>query len=270
MWLSPLPNSTGILGNAINDMGDVVGGCDNNAGFFYSASTKQMTGIASCFLRDINVNRLAVGQSVSGQPVMVDLSKATPVLQTITVPKPFVGASATAVNSSNTIVGFCNTETLSDMCAFVSYNGAAALNLNDLLWASTSYTLIDAMDLNEAGWIVGTAVSGPVDQPTGVYAYLATPFTVAPPWQGPVRSWPPPVWVWPWGWLPYPGIPPRLFGPDPLLRLSSLRLSSPNSRIPISGKGPSHLQKMLAAHRARILRPTATERQSRRKNKTRR
>jgi hypothetical protein len=262
IWLSPLPNSTGILASGINDLGDVVGGCDNNAGFFYSASTQQMTGIDSCFLNDINVNRLAVGQSVSGQffnddqPVMVDLSKATPVLQTITPPEPFVGAVARAVNSSNTIVGFCNTASLIDMCAFVSYNGAPALNLNDLLLDSTPYTLIDAMDINEAGWIVGTAVSGPVDQPTGVYAYWASPITVSPPPHGPIRGWPPgPIWVWGFGgWLPYPGIYPPWLSGNHVVPSPMLRLSSSISRRPISGKGPSYLQKMLAAHRARIFR----------------
>jgi len=263
IWLSPLPNSTGIAAEAINDLGDVVGGCDNGAGlygagFFYSALTKKMTAIDSCFLRDINVNRLAVGGSASGQPIMVDLSKASPVLQSIPVPEPFVGAVATAVNSSNTIVGFCNSQGFQDSCAFVSYNSPAprswlTFNLNDLLSASTPYTLVDAMDINEAGQIVGSAVLGPLDKITGVYAYVATPFTVPPPPQGPVRRWPVPIWLWPWGWLPGP-VPPSFFGPSPLVRLPS-----PISRIPITGKRASDLQKMLAAHRARIFRSTESK-----------
>lgn len=269
IWLSPLPNSAGILANAINDLGDVVGGCDNGAGFFYSASTKKMTGIDSCLLYDINVNRLAVGQSVSGQPntdqpIVVDLSKAAPVVQSFLPPKPFVGATALAVNSSNTIVGFCNSQNEINRCAFVYYSGdGTAFDLNTVLGAPTPYYLMDAMDINESGQIVGTATLGPVDQPTDFYAYIATPYELPSPPLGPVRSWPFPIWVWPWGWLPNPGIPPSSFGPSPLLRLAAQI-----SRIPITGKRRD-LQKMLSAHRARIARPTPGKKPGHRKNKKR-
>lgn len=269
MWLLPLLGSTGIRASAINASGDVVGGCDNSAGFFYSASTKKMTGIDSCFLFDINANQRAVGVSVSGppsntdQPVMVDLSLPNPAPQPIPIPKAFVGATATAVNSGGTIVGFCNTETSIDVRAFVSYNGVGTFDLNDLLTRPHSdYTLIDAMDINDAGQIVGTAVLGPPDQPTGVYPYVATPFH-------PARSWPPPVWQWPWGWLPYPGLPPypgfpsNPFGPSSPM----IRLSSPVSGMPITGEQPPDLQKMMAAHRARISRPTASNKHSGREGK---
>jgi uncharacterized membrane protein len=268
IWLSPLPNSTGIVATGINDLGDVVGGCDNNAAFFYSAPTKNMTGIDSCFLNDINVNRLAVGYSGSGpteQPIMVDLSKANPVPQSIPVLKGYVGATATAVNSNNTIVGFCNSQNEFDLGAFVYYDGnTTAFDLNTVLGAPTPYFLVDAMDINESGQIVGTATLGPIDQPTGVYAYIATPYELPPPPHGPVRSWPMPIWVWPWGWLPYPGTPPSFFPPTSPM----LRLAAQIPRIPITGKRRD-LQKMLSAHRSRITRPTPSKNRSRRKNKRR-
>jgi hypothetical protein len=271
IWLSPLPNSLSIIAAGINDWGDVVGGCnDKVAGFFYSASTKEMTGIDSCFLYDINVNRIAVGESAVAQPIMVDLSKANPVPQPLFDPgTPFEVGVALAINSSNTIVGLCDNDPLS--FATVYYDGELH-DLNTLLSGPGPFHLMDAVDINESGQIVGSAItiSGPPQAMSGIYAYIATPNTLPPtpgpstP-RGPVRSWPTPIWAWPWGWLPNPGIPPSQFGPSPMLALASQI-----SRMPITGKRPN-FQKLLAAHRARITRRTASKKQSRRKkNKTRR
>jgi hypothetical protein len=248
-----LPNGTLNTARGINDLGDVVGNVDS-AGFFYSNS--EMISIETD-LRDININRLAVGgiviNDVSGA-AMVNLANAAPVPQAI--PTPFPYAVATAVNSSNTIVGLCTPPDANQWCAWVSYNGEPALNLNDLLAVPSEYTLIDAMDINEAGQIVGTADNG-----TDVYAYVASPFTVPPPPPGPVRAWPFPIWVWPWGWLPSPGIPPSQFpGPSPQIGFASLTSGMPItgkrfSRLQNNEKRTSHVRKRHAEHRARLLPP---------------
>jgi hypothetical protein len=267
IWLSPLPNSTGIHAEAINDLGDVVGGCDNGSGFFYSASTKAMTGIDSCYLNDINMNRQAVGFDSGFKPIMVDLSQPNPALQPIAVPADSKYAMATAVNSSNTIVGFWESSEPATFPpqwgnAFVYSNGSM-FNLNDLLRYPSSYYLIDAMDINDLGPIVGTALLSP----HGYYAYVATPHQLWVP--KPPITWPPiPVWPpwsnpWPIGWWP-PGWgntwPYPVGGNLPQEIAAELREQA--SRMPTTGRRPSarQLEKMLDAHRARRLRGLARRR----------
>jgi hypothetical protein len=263
IWLSPLPNSTGIQAEAINDLGDVVGGCDSGAGFFYSASTKTMTGIDSCYLNDINMNRLAVGFDSGNphKPIMVDLSQANPAVQSIPVPAGFAEAEARAINSSNTIVGYSAPQDPQPGWppwgyAFVYSNGSFH-NLNDLLSAANSYYLIDAMDINDLGQIVGTAFGN-----GRLCAYVATPHVVFAHW--PVAWWP---WTWgsiPWNWT----WPPYSNPLSPQIITAALREQA--SRMPITGKTPSprQLQKMLDAHRAQVFHSSVARRKDESRRRT--
>ena len=188
--LPPLPGQNSSEGRGINNNGDVVGG-SGNRGFFYSAADGQPHDVGECFLEDINDHKLAVGRDYSApftSAVWINLSqvnnpKLPPILHQIQLPRvqpvsvwwPYHGqnhSQAMAVNSGGTIVGYGG-----DSYPFVYQFGqqGPAADLNNLILPSSEWYLVDALDINDAGQIVGTALGPRFFGGFNSAAYIATP-----------------------------------------------------------------------------------------------
>jgi hypothetical protein len=157
-------------------------------------------------------------------------------------------------------------------CGFVYSNGSTFI-LNDLLSYPASYTLIDALDINDFGQIVGTAepTTQTADGTTvpsgqGFYVYVATPQLRFVPWpiRWPVSGWPwywrPPGWAGPITGPPWPGYSGSLSAPLSPEVIAATREQASRMRTTGKGSSPLQLQTMLDAHRARLFRLSALRR----------
>jgi probable HAF family extracellular repeat protein len=68
------------------------------------------------------------------------------------LPPGFVSAEALAINSAGEIVGVAFS--CCELAAFI-YDGSAMHDLNELIPSGSGWTLIEATDINDSGWIVG-------------------------------------------------------------------------------------------------------------------
>lgn len=138
--LGTLPNSTSTYATGINNIGQIVGVADS------------VNGYAHAFLYS--------------HGVMTDLG---------TLPNS-QNTFANAINDSGQVVGDTRTINYSDGSAFLYGNGEFS-DLNTLIAADSGWKLLQAMDINNQGQIVGSGVN----RLGQIHAFLLTPSAVPVP-----------------------------------------------------------------------------------------
>ncbi len=178
-WISPLPGCQTALANAVNTAGLVVGISDDHAFRYVSRPGPrqgQMDDLGACYLSDLNENGIAVGwqhdRAGNDNPVWMDCTEDHPHAHLVNLPPGCSNGWALAINSDRTIVGYYDSSPAEDYTAFVSPNGVAqgdALNLSKVV-DPPGWHLVSAWDINEAGDIVGDAVSDllPANEATSI------------------------------------------------------------------------------------------------------
>jgi uncharacterized membrane protein len=181
--LPPLPGGKSSTAAAINESGLVVGHADagDNTGF----ATAWRNGVASNLgvlpdamfsgAFDVNTNGAAVGFS-SGIRGNRAVLFANGTVSDLNFPTFNLGRDVTAhaINDAGTIVGTGDlfTGTVVQSRA-VRYQWGQAVDLNTLIAPGSGFTLRTALDVNDAGQIVGTAT--PNAHPDQKLSYILTP-----------------------------------------------------------------------------------------------
>jgi probable HAF family extracellular repeat protein len=219
LTLIPLP-ATDIHDSfavAINEAGHVVGinGVERNEvvpgslngrraetpdarGFFYDGAMHDLGPVS--FVEDINDKRQVVGsiyevygkaeahgqRSVTADflPKIWDVTNDPPVIKSIPLPTSdaFIGAHAVGINNQGVVVGTCWTAASRDVdpTAYVYSNGSST-DLNTLISAA-GWRLYSAMDINDAGMILGMGSFNGQETPfllTPVHGVIRVPELVA-------------------------------------------------------------------------------------------
>jgi hypothetical protein len=179
--IPPLSGQTNSVAWALNNHGDALGRSGSN-GFFcpFGAAQSQDLG-EDVMLGSINDNKLAAGSAQLLGAAYADLTQPGVQLRQIPLPYgsavgPFLPPAAQAINTGGIIVGFGTggPGPFSPFYPFVFEIGeGSAVDLNTLVASSNApgWQLVDALDINDAGQIIGQAF-GPGGQEAG---YLATP-----------------------------------------------------------------------------------------------
>ncbi|HXN72685.1 MAG TPA: hypothetical protein VN861_09060 [Candidatus Acidoferrales bacterium] len=179
--IPPLSGQTNSEALALNNLGDALG-LSGGHGFYcpFGATQSQDLG-EDVVLGSINDNKLAAGSAQILGAAYADLTQPGVQLRQIPLPYgaaegPFLPPAAQAINTGGIIVGFGTggPGPFSPFYPFVfSIGEGSAADLNTLVASSNApgWQLVDALDINDAGQIIGQAF-GPGNQVAG---YVATP-----------------------------------------------------------------------------------------------
>ena len=158
--IAPVAGGTRSYAVAINELGHVVGTCDNNHGFFYDGSVVKDLGLAG-FVEDVNQSSRICGSvgkpwPQAFSPGTWDGTAAAPAFTGIPVPPGFLGGHASGINSAGDIVGTCWTPQTYDTnpSAYIYSNGVST-DLNALIPANSGWHLEFAQAINDKGQIAG-------------------------------------------------------------------------------------------------------------------
>lgn len=160
--IDPLPGTARSLALAINQIGSVVGLCDDH-GFLYAGGNLVDLGQAA-FIEGINVFGQicgSIGKAVpqNFSPGLWVLSGGSPVFTEIPVPQGFVGGHADGINDDGVIVGTCWTaETFNGQQSAFIYRTGVSTDLNTLLPYNSGWHLEFAQAINDRGQIAGIGV----------------------------------------------------------------------------------------------------------------
>ena len=158
--IDPLAGAAKSYAQAINELGHVVGTCDNNHGFFYGGSSVKDLGAAG-FVEDVNeADRIcgSVGKTwpQAFSPGTWDGTSASPVFTEIPVPAGFLGGHASGINNNGDIVGTCWThDSYNGLQSAYIHTGGVSTDLNTLIPAGSGWHLEFAEAINDKGQIAG-------------------------------------------------------------------------------------------------------------------
>jgi probable HAF family extracellular repeat protein len=157
--IDPVAGGAKAYAIAINELGHVVGDCDNNHGFFYDGSIVKDLGLAG-FIEDVNEADKICGSVGKAWPQAFspgtwDGTAASPTFTEIPVPAGFLGGHASGINNNGDIVGTCWTPQTYDgnQSAYIHTAGVST-DLNTLISAS-GWHLEFAEGINDKGQIAG-------------------------------------------------------------------------------------------------------------------
>ena len=157
--IDPVAGGAKTYAVAINGLGQVVGTCDNNHGFFYDGTVKDL-GLAG-FVEDVNEAGKICGSvgkpwPQAFSPGTWDGTAASPTFTEIPVPPGFLGGHASGINNTGDIVGTCWTPQTYDInpSAYIHSLGVST-DLNSLIPANSGWHLEFAEAINDKGQIAG-------------------------------------------------------------------------------------------------------------------
>jgi len=188
--LGPLPGGTDSLASDINDVGQVVGNSTTHAGrggfraTLWNGTTPTDLGTlggSSSQANDINDVGQVVGTSLIAERIVTHatLWNGTTPIDLGTLPGAIGDSIAYGINNAGQVVGWSGWAGGPQHATL--WNGRVATDLNTFLDAATlaaGWSLIDAMDINDSGWIAGTAYNSLTGQGR---AYLLVPVPIPEP-----------------------------------------------------------------------------------------
>jgi uncharacterized membrane protein len=158
--VTPVAGGAKSYAAALNELGHVVGICDNNHGFFYDGNTVKDLGLAG-FVEDVNDADTICGSvgkpwPQAFSPGTWDATAAAPLFSEIPVPPGFLGGHASGINNKGDIVGTCWTPQTYDInpSAYIC-SGGVSTDLNTLIPANSGWHLEFAEAINDKGQIAG-------------------------------------------------------------------------------------------------------------------
>lgn len=158
--INPVAGAAKSFALALNQLGHVVGTCDNNHGFFFDGNTVKDLGPAG-FVEDVNAAGKICGSVGKAWPQAFspgtwDGPAAAPAFTEIPVPFGFLGGHASGINNHGDIVGTCWTPQTYDgaQSAYIRSGGVSS-DLNLLIPANSGWHLEFADAINDKGQIAG-------------------------------------------------------------------------------------------------------------------
>jgi len=170
--ITPLPGTTRTEADAINNVGVILGKCDDHGVVSDGPLTKDLGPVD--FATDINDNGIACGTIQKDDPYLpfparCDTNLAAPTFQEIPIPGTG-GGGAFAINNAGAIVGFYDSsEDFDAVTSAFLYDGGSTVDLNQLI-SDPGWHLNIAYDINDRGQIAGYGVLNGVRT-----AFLLTP-----------------------------------------------------------------------------------------------
>jgi uncharacterized membrane protein len=158
--IDPVAAGSKSYAAALNDLGHVVGTCDNHHGFFYDGAIVKDLGLAA-FVEDVNDAGTICGSIGKASPQAFSPGTwhgpaASPTFTEIPVPPGFLGGHASGINNHGDIVGSCWTpQTYNTNQSAYIRRGGVSTDLNFLIPANSGWHLEFADAINDKGQISG-------------------------------------------------------------------------------------------------------------------